>query len=59
MSAWVVDELCFDGGAEGPVFDGAGGLHGEFEFQCPAFINIGDTIKIDTRTGAYVERVKV
>lgn len=29
------------------------------EFQCPAFINIGDNIKIDTRTGAYVERVKV
>ena len=28
------------------------------EFQCPAFINIGDTIKIDTRTGEYVERVK-
>jgi elongation factor P len=29
------------------------------EFQCPAFINIGDSVKIDTRTGAYVERVKV
>ena len=28
------------------------------EFQCPAFINMGDTIKIDTRTGEYVERVK-
>ena len=28
------------------------------EFQCPAFINIGDVVKIDTRTGAYVERVK-
>lgn len=28
------------------------------EFQCPAFINIGDSIKIDTRTGDYVERVK-
>jgi len=28
------------------------------EFQCPAFINIGNVIKIDTRTGAYVERVK-
>ena len=28
------------------------------EFQCPAFINIGDNIKIDTRTGDYVERVK-
>ena len=29
------------------------------EFLCPVFINIGDTIKIDTRTGDYVERVKV
>ncbi len=28
------------------------------EFQAPGFINIGDVIKIDTRTGAYVERVK-
>ncbi len=28
------------------------------EFQCPAFINIGDNVKIDTRTGEYVERVK-
>jgi len=28
------------------------------EFQCPVFINMGDVIKIDTRTGAYVERVK-
>ena len=28
------------------------------EFQCPAFINIEDMIKIDTRTGEYVERVK-
>lgn len=27
------------------------------EFLCPAFINIGNVIKIDTRTGAYVERV--
>jgi len=24
----------------------------------PAFIEIGDLIKIDTRTGEYVERVK-
>ena len=29
------------------------------EFQCPAFINIGNVIKVDTRTGEYVERVKV
>jgi elongation factor P len=28
------------------------------EFQAPAFIEIGNIIKIDTRTGAYVERVK-
>lgn len=28
------------------------------EFNCPVFINIGDVIKIDTRTGDYVERVK-
>ena len=28
------------------------------EFQCPSFIQIGDVIKIDTRTGDYVERVK-
>ena len=27
------------------------------EFICPAFINIGNVIKIDTRTGEYVERV--
>ena len=28
------------------------------EFQCPAFIEIGNVVKIDTRTGAYVERVR-
>ena len=28
------------------------------EFIAPAFINMGDSIKIDTRTGEYVERVK-
>jgi elongation factor P len=28
------------------------------EFQCPAFIGMGDVVKIDTRTGAYVERVR-
>ena len=27
------------------------------EFLCPAFINMGNVVKIDTRTGAYVERV--
>jgi elongation factor P len=28
------------------------------EFQCPAFIEIGNVVKIDTRTGEYVERVR-
>jgi len=28
------------------------------EVQVPLFVNQGDTIKIDTRTGAYVERVR-
>jgi len=28
------------------------------EFLAPAFINTGDKIKIDTRTGEYIERVK-
>jgi elongation factor P len=28
------------------------------EFECPAFIEIGDLIRIDTRTGEYTERVK-
>lgn len=27
------------------------------EFICPAFIEIGDVIKVDSRTGEYVERV--
>jgi elongation factor P len=29
------------------------------EFQVPAFINVGNVIKIDTRTGEYVERTSV
>ncbi|MBL9125805.1 MAG: elongation factor P [Planctomycetaceae bacterium] len=28
------------------------------EIICPAFINIGDLLKIDTRTGEYIERAK-
>lgn len=28
------------------------------EFLCPAFIDIGNVVKIDTRTGEYVERVR-
>ena len=27
------------------------------EVQVPAFINIGDVLKVDSRTGTYVERV--
>ncbi|NLF67466.1 MAG: elongation factor P [Candidatus Anammoximicrobium sp.] len=27
------------------------------EISCPSFINIGNVIKVDTRTGEYVERV--
>jgi elongation factor P len=29
------------------------------EINCPAFVESGETIKVDTRTGEYVERVKV
>ena len=29
------------------------------EFLCPSFINMGNVIKIDTRTGDYIERVSV
>jgi len=28
------------------------------EFPVPPFVNIGDKVKIDTRTGEYIERVK-
>jgi elongation factor P len=28
------------------------------EFICPAFVEIGDLIKIDTRTGEYLERAR-
>ena len=27
------------------------------EVQCPQFVNVGDTIRVDTRTGTYVTRV--
>jgi elongation factor P len=27
------------------------------EVQCPQFVNVGDTIRVDTRTGGYVTRV--
>ena len=32
-------------------------INGGFEIQVPLFINQGDTIKIDTRTGEYSDRV--
>ncbi|MDD3118539.1 MAG: elongation factor P [Victivallales bacterium] len=32
-------------------------LDNGYEIQVPLFINQGDTVKIDTRTGAYAERV--
>ena len=28
------------------------------EFECPGFVEIGDLIKVDTRTGQYIERVR-
>ncbi len=28
------------------------------EINVPLFINLGDVVKVDTATGAYVERVK-
>ena len=27
------------------------------QVQCPNFVNVGDTIKVDTRTGEYLTRV--
>ncbi|MFH0762283.1 MAG: elongation factor P [Candidatus Omnitrophota bacterium] len=33
-------------------------IEGGATIQVPLFINTGDTIKIDTRTGGYVERIK-
>ena len=32
-------------------------LENGYEISVPLFINIGDVIKIDTRTGEYMERV--
>ena len=28
------------------------------EITCPAFVDIGELIKVDTRTGEYIERAK-
>jgi len=28
------------------------------EIMCPAFIEMGETIRVDTRTGEYIERAK-
>ncbi|RZL12301.1 MAG: elongation factor P, partial [Pedobacter sp.] len=33
-------------------------VENEVEVKVPLFVNQGDKIKIDTRTGEYVERVK-
>ena len=33
-------------------------LENGVEIRVPLFINTGDNIKIDTRTGDYIERVK-
>jgi elongation factor P len=29
------------------------------EILCPSFVDMGESIKVDTRTGEYIERVKV
>ena len=34
-------------------------LDNELMVKVPLFINVGDKVKVDTRTGQYVERVKV
>jgi elongation factor P len=28
------------------------------EFECPSFVEMGELIKVDTRTGQYIERVR-
>lgn len=33
-------------------------MENEIEIKVPLFVNVGDKIKVDTRTGEYVERVK-
>ncbi len=33
-------------------------IEGDYEIQVQLFVNEGDTVKIDTRTGEYVERVR-
>jgi len=33
-------------------------LETDAEIPCPAFINMGDVVKVDTRSGEYVERVR-
>lgn len=32
-------------------------IEGDFEIKVPLFVNIGDVVKIDTRTGEYSDRV--
>lgn len=33
-------------------------IHGGYEIQVPLFVNQGDIVKIDTRTGEYADRVR-
>jgi elongation factor P len=33
-------------------------VENDAEFECPAFVNMGDLVGIDTRTGEYLGRVK-
>jgi elongation factor P len=33
-------------------------LEGGFEMQVPLFINEGDVVRVDTRTGEYMERIR-
>ena len=28
------------------------------EIQCPSFVEMGELVRVDTRTGEYIERVK-
>ncbi|MGD8694311.1 MAG: elongation factor P, partial [Syntrophobacterales bacterium] len=49
-----------DPGVRGDTATGAtkpATLETGFVIQVPLFINAGETVKIDTRTGEYVERV--
>ena len=49
-------------GVRGDTAQGGGGKSATCEtglvLQVPLFINVGDAIRIDTRTNEYVERIK-